>query len=206
MGCDSNSEITTLGLRPNHSEAALKAGRLGPRQVHNVGQFRCDTTADCETLEQLGCRSSPAICLFCQQPSINTFLNKQLLGSTFPSLIYIHTLTSPFPRIKMVWGGHRRHMPEPDKGIFVTMSRQLSSKDISIRYTWHWCMPQTNTCLSCNGNPAALSFRNPSGKSHHVWHHASHPNHTQPHSRKQWWGHYTSGGDSADTITCGTTT
>ena len=73
---------------------------------------------------------------------------------------YLHTLTSPFPRIKMVWGGHWRHIPEPVKGIFVTMSRQMSSKDILIQYIWHWSTPQTNTCLSSNRNRAALSFHN----------------------------------------------
>ena len=74
---------------------------------------------------------------------------------------YLHTLTSPFPRIKMLRSDHWRHIPEPVKGIFVTMSCQMSSKDISIWYIWHWCMPQTNTCLSCNGNWAAPSFHNP---------------------------------------------
>ena len=149
---------TIKGSKKGVAQGLLRGLSLFEGSVPS-GQIKV-CTANCETLEQLGCRSSPAICLFCRQPSINTFLNEQLLGSTFPSLIYIHTLTSPFPRIKMVQGGHRRHMPEPVKGIFVTMSRQLSSKDISIRYIWHWCTPQTNTCLSCNGNRAALSFRN----------------------------------------------
>ena len=113
-------------------------------------------TANCETLVQLGSRSSPALCLFCQRPTISTFLNEHLLWFNF-SEPYLHTLTSPFPRIIMVRGGHRRHIPEPVKKIFVTMSRQMSSKDISIRYIWHWCTPQTNTCLSCNGNRKGVS-------------------------------------------------
>jgi len=47
-----------------------------------------------------------------------------------------------------------------------------------------------------------------SGKLHHVWHvwhHTSHANHAQPHSHKQWWVHYTCGGNSCATIVCGTT-
>ena len=80
-----------------------------------------DLTANCETLEQLGSHSSPAICLFCRRPTISTFLNEHLLWFNF-SEPYLHTLTSPFPRIIMVRGGHRRHIPEPVKKIFVTMS------------------------------------------------------------------------------------
>ena len=78
-------------------------------------------TVNCEMLEQLSSRSSPAICLFCRRPTISTFLNEHLLWFNFsePSL---HNLTSPFPQIIMVRGGHRRHIPEPVKRIFVTMS------------------------------------------------------------------------------------
>ena len=54
--------------------------------------------ANCETLEQLCSRSSPAIYLFCRRPTISTFLNEHLLGSTFSSLIYILS-PPPFPRI-----------------------------------------------------------------------------------------------------------
>ena len=56
-----------------------------------------------------------------QQPNINTFLNEHLLWFNF-SKPYLHTLTSPFPGIIMVRGGHRRHILEPVNRIFVTMS------------------------------------------------------------------------------------
>ena len=36
--------------------------------------------------------------------------------------VALSTLTSPFPQIIMVQGGHQRHIPEPVKRIFVTMS------------------------------------------------------------------------------------
>ena len=52
----------------------------------------------CSELEQLCSRSSPAIYLFCRRPTISSFLNEHLLGSTFSSLIYILS-PPPFPRI-----------------------------------------------------------------------------------------------------------
>ena len=100
-------------------------------------QQKLNLTANCETLEQLGSRSNPAICLFCRQPNIRFNFSKP----------YLHTLTSPFPQITMVRGGHRRHIPEPFKGIIVTMSRQMSSKDILIRQTNTWLTPATGTEL-----------------------------------------------------------
>ena len=69
---------------------------------------------------------------------------------------YLHTLTSPFPHIKMVQGGHQRHIPEPVKGIFLVKCPQKTYRsgifDIGVHHK--------HTCLSYNGNRAALSFRN----------------------------------------------
>ena len=118
-------------------------------------------------LEQLSSHSSPAICLFCRWLTISTFLNEHLLWFNFSEPY----LTSPFPRIIMVQGGHRRNIPEPVKRIFVTMSSsnvlKSNSKNVPIRYIWLWCTPQTNTRLSCNRNRAALTFRNSLEKEDH---------------------------------------
>ena len=69
---------------------------------------------------------------------------------------YLHTFTSPFPRIKMVRGGHRRHIPEPVKGIFCyhvssnVLKRHIDPVYLALVYITNKHMPELQREPSCS--------------------------------------------------------
>ena len=69
---------------------------------------------------------------------------------------YLHTFTSPFPRIKMVRGGHRRHIPEPVKGTFCyhvssnVLKRHIDLVYLALVYATNKHMPELHREPNCS--------------------------------------------------------
>ena len=95
-------------------------------------------TANCKTIEQLIFCSIPAICLFCW--SAPSYMGIFLVQLFWVLCVYI---PSPPPSLNNGMGcSWKTYLV---KEMLVTMSCQMSSKDISIWFIWLWFMPQTNT-------------------------------------------------------------
>ena len=107
---------------PSTTPAVALASEQTLRDRHQY-----DLTANCETLEQLGCRSSSAICLFCRQPSNSRASTPSQMSTC---LVQLFRVLSTYPHLplsshKNGAGWSSKTLPRTCQGNF---SRQMSCR------------------------------------------------------------------------------